>query len=707
MSYSAHILLVDDNAHNRLALRRVLKGVAAELHEAANGLDALSMSLANDYALILLDVQMPEMDGFEVCELLRADPRTLNTPVIFLTAAYKEVTDKMRGYVAGATDYLAKPIEDHILKAKVQVFLKLYEQRRLLQENNQFLRIAATVFESQEGMMVTDILGNILQVNQAFVRITGFAPEEAVGNNPRMLKSGWHDLPFYVDLWATLAREHYWQGEIWNRRKNGEIYPCWLTISAVLDAANQVTNYVGSFSDITRYKQAEEKIHHLAFYDALTGLPNRRLLMDRTRQSLAKICRNGQLGALIFLDLDNFKMLNDTQGHELGDSLLIEVARRLRDCLREKDSIARLGGDEFVVLIDDLDAKEVKAAAQAAVLASKLLSSLSEPYLLAITAQEDQRAVEYRCTCSLGVTLFPKEKDSVEDMFRRADMAMYQAKDAGRNTIRFFDPAMQKMIQARSELDALLRKSLRNQELELYYQLQVNELKHPVGAEVLLRWHHPQRGLVAPDAFIPLAEENGCIVSIGLWVLETACQQLKRWEQQPPFDELELAVNVSAKQFRQADFVERVVDVVRQTQINPAKLKLELTESVVLDEIKAAIAKMRALKALGVQLSMDDFGTGYSSLSYLQRLPIDELKIDQSFIRNMGSDLDSQNIVNMIIMLAQALSLGMVAEGVETSEQFETLKQKGCSGYQGYWFSKPLPLAQFEALFAAPSPDLA
>jgi PAS domain S-box-containing protein len=361
----AKILLVDDNPNNRLAMRTVLKGVQAELHEAANGLDALSMAMTEQYALVLLDVQMPEMDGFEVCEQLRADPRTANTPIIFLTAAFKEVVDKVRGYVAGATDYLEKPIEDHIVKAKVQVFLRLYEQQRMLKQNNDELRVAATVFESQEGMVVTDAQGTILRVNRAFTKITGFSAEEILGQNPRVLKSGRHDADFYVAMWDAIMHRGGWAGEIWNRRKQGDAYPEYLTISPVLGPDGRICNYVGTFTDITDRIAAAERIERLAFYDPLTRLPNRRLMMDRLERALTTSTRSNRNGALMLLDIDNFKALNDTLGHDVGDQFLIEVASRIKSCIREGDTASRMGGDEFVVILEHLD-KEEQAAVEPA-----------------------------------------------------------------------------------------------------------------------------------------------------------------------------------------------------------------------------------------------------------------------------------------------------------------------------------------------------
>lgn len=699
MKSIAKILLVDDNPGNRLALRAALKGVNAELHEAANAFDALTMSREAEYALILLDVQMDGMYGFEVGEQLRADPRTANTPVIFLAAAYQEA-DKVRGYVAGATDYLAKPIENHILIAKVQVFLKLFKQKRLLQENNESLRIAAAVFESQEGILVTDANNIILRVNKAFSRITGYQPEEVIGQDARMLKSGRQGAHFHSVFWSELVRNCFWQGETWNRRKNGEEYPCWLTISVVVDSAGKLTNYVGAFSDISGYKQAEEKIHNLAYYDPLTGLPNRRLLHDRIGLAQASIARSKQYGALMFLDMDNFKVLNDTRGHEMGDRLLVEVARRLQAVVRERDTVARLGGDEFVVMLDDLDGDEIFASAQVEVVAEKVRSSLAEPYLLITSDRDNQITIEHRCTASIGITLFRDHDDSMEDILKRADASMYHSKAAGRNVIRFFDPAMQQIVQMRSELEAQLRNSLDNHEMILYYQLQVDADGSRVGVEALLRWNQPELGMVSPAEFIPLAEDTGYIVPIGCWVIEQVCRQLKLWQGIAKFEQLSIAVNVSARQFKQRDFVAVVETAISNSGIEPARLKLELTESVIMDDMNDAITKLNALKQLGVGLSMDDFGTGYSSLTYLQRLPIDELKIDQSFVQDLVGSVSNESLVKTIIGLANGLNMGIIAEGVETQAQFDFLKDKGCCGFQGYFFSRPMPVTEFEKLVA-------
>jgi diguanylate cyclase (GGDEF)-like protein/PAS domain S-box-containing protein len=551
------------------------------------------------------------------------------------------------------------------------------------------LRIAATAFESQESLMITDAEGVILRVNQAFIDTAGYTAEEIVGKTPRMLKSGRHNADFYRDMWKTIKRTGTWQGEIWDRRKNGEIYPKWLTITAVKGDDGATTHYVGSHIDITERKAADEKIQHLAFYDPLTGLPNRRLLIDRLGHALASSKRTGKQGALLFIDLDNFKSLNDTLGHDVGDLLLQQVAQHLNSCVRESDTVSRLGGDEFMVVLENLSVPALEAAALTEAITEKVMAALNRTFQLGTH--------EYRCTSSIGATLFNGQQATIEELMKQADIAMYKAKQAGRNTLRFFDPQMQTAVDAHAALERDLAKALEYQQFQLYYQVQVDELNRPLGAETLIRWIHPVRGFVPPAQFIPLAEETGLILHIGLWVLETACAQLKVWEQDALTRDLVLAVNVSAKQFRQAGFADQVQAVVQHYDINPTRLKLELTESMLVDDIEKIIVTMNTLKDAGIQFSMDDFGTGYSSLQYLNRLPLAQLKIDMSFVRDMTAKGDNA-IVQTIIAMAHSLNLNVIAEGVETEEQRQLLSLYGCHNYQGYLFGKPLPVAQFEAL---------
>lgn len=561
-------------------------------------------------------------------------------------------------------------------------------ERKQIEEE---LRIAAIAFESQEGMVVTDTDGTILRVNQAFTELTGYSAEEAIGQTPKLLRSGRHDAAFYQKLWDTLKSQRYWQGEIWNRRKNGKVYAEWLTISAVTSPDGQTTHYVGTFSEITQNSEAEAEIHRLAYYDALTQLPNRRLLQDRLGQALLVAHRNGRCGAILFLDLDNFKILNDTRGHEIGDMLLLEVAQRLHACVRGSDTVARLGGDEFVVLLEDLSKSVTEASAQAKLLGDKLLESIAQPYRL--------KGIEYHCTGSIGVSLFCDTDVTVDELLKRADLAMYQAKNVGRNVLCFFDPEMQRVLDRDSALANDLRQACARQELRLFYQPQIDSAHGVVGAEALLRWQHPERGLVMPGDFITLAEETGLIQPIGRWVIETACAQIKAWESGAATRDLQLAINVSARQFRQPDFVAQVQQVLNRTGANPARLEIELTESVVLENVSDAIAKMQALKAIGISLSMDDFGTGYSSLSYLKQLPLDQLKIDRSFITHLASDSSDAAIIKAIITLGQAFGMGVIAEGVETEAQRDFLLQNGCHTFQGYLFGRPVAPDEFERNF--------
>ncbi|WP_310449446.1 EAL domain-containing protein [Sulfuritalea sp.] len=549
------------------------------------------------------------------------------------------------------------------------------------------LRISAVAFASQNGMMITDAKGVILRVNPAFTHLTGYSSTETIGQTPALLNSGRQDRLFYQRMWESMKEKGYWKGEIWNKRKNGQIYAEMLTITAIVAPDQTITHYVGSFSDITEDKEAEAEIHRLAYYDPLTRLPNRRLLQDRLGQAVAAAARSRLYGAVFFIDLDNFKALNDTRGHDVGDLLLVAVAQRLRAGMREGDTVARQGGDEFVLLVEDLGAEANEAATLAKQLGEKLRETIDSPFTL--------NAYEYHCRLSVGVSLF-NAQDTVEDLLKHADLALYQAKRAGRNTLRFFDPAMQSALDLRSALEVELRQALKRDELRLYYQPQVDAAGRVIGVEALLRWQHTERGLVQPNDFIPLAEDTGLILPIGLWVLETACAQLKTWEGDARTRELQVAVNVSARQFRQPDFVAQIQSVLETSGAIPARLKLELTESMVLEDIEDTIEKMQAIKRLGVNFSMDDFGTGYSSLSYLAQLPLDQIKIDKAFVCSLPGKKNDETITRTIITLGRELAMNVIAEGVETEAQREFLELHGCHAYQGYLFSRPLPLAEFE-----------
>jgi len=555
---------------------------------------------------------------------------------------------------------------------------------------SQQLSIAAIAFESQEGIFITDANNIILKVNHSYTLITGYNAEDVIGKSPNILKSGRHDNHFYASMWDSINHSGSWIGEIWNRRKNGELFPCQLNITAVKDAKNAVTNYVATMIDISFSKAASDEIKMLAFYDSLTLLPNRRMLTERLTQALAASARSGRMGAILFLDIDHFKNINDTLGHDVGDVFLKEVALRLTHCVRAGDTVARLGGDEYVVLLEGLHSEAFIAASEVEACALKILDTLSQIYHLG--------AHQYHSTVSIGAVLFDESNSSIDELLKHADIAMYEAKNSGRNTLRFFDPEMQFAITARTELERELRTAVKQQQFKLLYQLQVDRNNQVLGAEVLIRWQHPQRGIILPAEFIPISEETGLILEIGQLVLDIACAQLKAWEQDPKMNRLRLSVNVSAKQFHQANFVQQVESMIGLHRIDPSLLNLELTESMLLGDTEGTITCMNHFKKLGVNFELDDFGTGYSSLQYLKKLPLYQLKIDRSFVRDITKDANDRALVTTIITLAHSLGLKVIAEGVETAEQLQFLKDNHCDHYQGYYFSQPLPIDEFEAM---------
>ena len=576
---------------------------------------------------------------------------------------------------------------------RVESLLSITRDITERRKNEDMLRIAAAAFETHEAIVITDVNARIIRVNRAFQDITGYSADEVQGRNPSLLSAQRHEPAFYAQMWDSIHTRGSWTGELWSKRKNGELYPKWMTITAVKDARSEVTQYVGIFSDISEQKRAQESIVHLAFYDSLTQLPNRRLLLDHFDRALAHSTKTGLYGAVLYLDLDRFKLINDSFGHNCGDLLLMEVTQRIRAGTRSNDTVARLGGDEFVILIEGVGTEHDAVSHEVARIAEEIRYTLAQPYTL-----KDR---VHHSSPSIGVCLFNGANESVEALLKYADIAMYQAKDAGRNAVRFYDPLMQQAVDERLAIESDLRTAIALNQFSLYYQVQVDDTKRPLGAEALIRWQHPIRGLVPPVEFIPVAEESSLILDIGNWVLETACRQLVEWSRQEATQSLELAVNVSAQQFRQPDFASRMIALLDLYRFDASLLKLELTESVMLDDVSDVTAKMHALKALGVKLSLDDFGTGYSSLSYLRRLPLDQLKIDKSFIRQMTVEARDATLVRTIIDMAKNFGLNVIAEGVETEAQMAFLKLHDCMTYQGYLFSKPLPLDEFSELIAA------
>ena len=552
------------------------------------------------------------------------------------------------------------------------------------------LRQAAAVIDStRDGVMITDLDKRIVSVNRAWSEMTGFTRQDALGKVPQLLKSGLQNDAFYRRMWTQITRTGYWQGEIWNRRKNGELYPQWLSISTVYDDEQLPTHYVGVMTDISQLKQSEAQLEHLANYDPLTDLPNRLLVQSRLEHAIDQAGRHDTGIGVLFIDLDRFKNINDSLGHPAGDESLVAIARRLRTCLRPEDTLARWGGDEFLVIIENLAKPD-----EAAHCAQTLIDRLGEPFQLA-----DGQLVYIGA--SVGVSLYPQDARTADALIQHADTALNQAKAQGRNTYRFFTDAMSRAAQLHLNLDRRLRRALEQRDFVLHYQPQVDIASgRMVGCEALLRWNDPEEGLIAPNRFIPFAEESGLIVPIGDWVLETACRQARAWRDAglPP---LQLAVNLSGRQLWQTDLPERIAAILRETGLPPQSLELELTESMIMGHEAQAVERLGLLRTMGLRLAIDDFGTGYSSLSYLKNLPIEVLKIDQSFVRNIPHDRNDMEISAGIIALARKLNLKVLAEGVETPQQLAFLAEQGCDSYQGYLFSRPLPVEDFEKLLTA------
>jgi diguanylate cyclase (GGDEF)-like protein/PAS domain S-box-containing protein len=540
------------------------------------------------------------------------------------------------------------------------------------------LRQAASVFSStEEGVVITDPNGVIIEVNAAFTDITGFSREEAIGNTPRMLRSDRQDAAFYAALWDSLNTTGRWQGEIWNRRRSGEIYPEWLTINAVRDEKSRLVNYVAVFSDISGIKQSQAQLAHLAHHDPLTDLPNRLLFSDRLNHALSRAERSGSQLAVLFVDLDRFKHINDSLGHLTGDGLLQEVARRLTAAVRREDTVARMGGDEFTLLLEDLRRPE-----DASVLAQKLLDALADPYWIA--------GKELYVTASVGISVYPRDGRNAEELVRNADAAMYQAKDGGRNGHHSYTPELTTAALQRIHLEADLRRALGRGDLEVHYQPQI-ELGSGrlIGAEALVRWRHPERGMVPPDCFVRLAEDTGLIIELGELVLRAACRQAVIWlARGVPIERV--AVNVSVQEVQRSDFVATVRQALADTGLSPRHLELEVTESFIMGQAEAGIRALHELREMGVRLAVDDFGTGYSSLGYLKRLPIHMLKIDRSFVSDLHGDPEDLAIAKAVIALGRTLGLKVIAEGVEHDHQAGLLRAEGCHYGQGYLFGRPV-----------------
>jgi diguanylate cyclase (GGDEF)-like protein/PAS domain S-box-containing protein len=721
MQINQTILIVDDLEANLLALEQTLFGIQADLIKASNGPEALSLSLNHDFALAILDVQMPAMDGYELASLLRSDPENASIPIIFLTARSRSADQVFMGYQSGAVDYLIKPYDPDILRSKVSVFLELDKQKNLLQwersmleqrvlertaeiekkniqlqeeiierkKKEEALHLAGVVLDSiLDGVMVTDSEERIISVNPAFTRITGFAAEEVIGKAPRIFSSEHYDLKFFDDIGRELNRHGQWAGEVWNRTKDGGVYPTWMSIVAITDEQGNVTRYVHNFRDQTQELEYKKRLNFLAYYDALTKLPNRELLLDRIDNAIARSQRNDTKIALLFLDLDRFKTVNDTLGHSFGDKLLAFAANQLRDCVRRNDTVARFGGDEFMVVIED-----VHSISDATDVAEKILSNFNTtPYINA--------GNELFINFSIGISLYPDNGETAEALLKLSDTAMYRAKAAGRAGYRFYSEDMSSQFQNQLRLETDLKYAVNNKELFLLYQPQVDTNSgHMIGCEALVRWQHPKYGLLTPDRFITIAEETGLIHPVGEWILSEAISQAKLWRNTYKTD-LRVSINFSSLQLLEPH-CDRLLELTSSILTdNDLRMEIEITESVFLMRNESVIDTLHKFREAGFSISIDDFGTGYSCLAYLKRLPIDKLKVAMPFVQDIVSNPDDAAIATTIVQMGHTLRMGVIAEGVETQDQYNFLRELGCDEIQGYLFSRPRPADEIDWLLA-------
>ena len=683
------ILVVEDEVIVARDIQQQLLELGYEpVGHATRGEQAIALAGELLPNLVLMDIQLAgDMDGIAAAQIIRT---RLALPVVFITAfAADDIL--ARAKLTEPFGYILKPFSERELATVLAMALYKHQVETRLREAT--LHTQAILDNMMDGVITINAQGVMESFNQAATRIFGYAPDEVIGRNVAMLMPephrSHHDGYLQHYQHTGEARIVGRPREVQGQRKDASLFPLSLAVTQISRAGK--TTFIGLIRDISRTRQDEEEIHRLAYYDALTGLPNRRLLMDRLRQAMLTSTRTERHGALMFLDLDHFKLINDSLGHEAGDLLLKQVANRLTASVREGDSVARLGGDEFVVLLTALSPTGHEAATQAKVIANKILHPLGLPYELL--------GVHHTSTPSMGIVMFMGEQEAMDELLKKADVAMYQAKAAGRNTARFFDPAIQAAAAERAELEQDMRRALLNNEYVLHYQIQVDGTGAITGVEALVRWNNPKRGMVWPTLFIPMAEETGLILPLGQWVLEAACAQLLAWAGVPESAHWTVAVNVSSSQFAQADFVAHVEQALQKTGANPHLLKLELTESMLVEDVQDVIAKMNALKAQGVSFSLDDFGTGYSSLSHLKRLPLAQLKIDQSFVRDLLTDPNDAVIASTIVALGHSLGLQVIAEGVETLAHRDLLAGMGCDAYQGYFFGRPVPARILDDIF--------
>lgn len=671
-----HVLYTEDDPTTRIAVEYHLKEAVQTVTVAANGAEGLELFIRHTPDIVITDINMPVMDGLTMAsKILEIDP---DIPIIVLSG----IND---------SDYLFKAINLGIrhYETKPLQFEKLLQTLENASRHKAYLshlRLSAAVFDhTQEAIIVTGHDTTILDVNRAFTTITGYSKDEVVGQKTTLLKSGRHDEQFYRDLWATLHEEGSWQGNIWNKKKNGRIYPEWLNIATVKDHNGTVQNYIAIFSDITQLKENEKRLEFLAHHDTLTALPNRVLLTTRLEHTLETCHRLGSRAAVCFVDLDNFKHINDSYGHDIGDEVLKEAAKRLQSVLRANDTLARLGGDEFVFVFEDLHSPD-----EMGLVSERILESLHPPFVI------DDKT--FMIGSSIGISIYPDDGNTASVLTKNADTAMYAAKNAGKNTYRFYTAEMTSSALYRMGIENALNQAIHSNEIILHYQPKIDLTSHKVtGLEALVRWNHPTEGLLYPDKFIAIAEETKLIVPLGELILRQACKDALKWRSEGLLQG-RISVNVSGIQINKSDFLHTLRIVLLETGASADMIEIEITETAMMDDPERWIRILGEIRQMGFHISIDDFGTGYSSLSYLRRLPVDILKIDRSFVKDLSSNDDADILTATIINMAHGMGLKSVAEGVETENQKEFLLSHGCTIHQGYLYFKPLDSVRIERL---------
>ncbi|MGA1870514.1 MAG: EAL domain-containing protein [bacterium] len=693
-----NVLIVDDRVENLVALQSILEGLPLQLVKATSGKEALWLLLQHDFALVIIDVQMPEMDGFETAAFMKERKKTKNIPIIFVTAIDKDEKHIFKGYEVGAVDYLFKPIEADILKSKVLVFLELYNQRKLIENQAHALQESEEIFRAisssaQDGIIMVDKNCTISYWNKAAERIFGYQSHEVFGKEPHCVIPPHFQQEFSkrFEIFKKTGTDQALGtiSEIHLLKKDGKEFPIELSLSSIKLKGNWCAVFM--VRDITERKKAQKHLDKLAHYDNLTGLPNRAMFLDTLNRSIALAKRNNYLVALLFLDLDGFKYINDTFGHDIGDLLLKEVGARVKKCIRLSDFIGRLGGDEFTVLLTKIDKGET-----AAIAAQRINKAFESPFQIS--------GIEFFVGVSIGIGLYPCDSENERTLLVNADKAMYTAKKNDRNSFQIYSPSININAYSRLKKDNDLRNAFLRDEFLVYYHPIVDITTWQItGLEALVRWQHSSFGILPPGEFIPLAEETGLIVKIDEWVIRAACKQIRQWEEEG-IKNLRLAINISSRWFRQEGH-KQIIKIVEETEIDPRIIELELTENTLLVDVEKTIVMMQELQSKGLQLSIDDFGTGYSSMAYLRRLPINALKVDQSFIFNSSNSADDKAIVTAIINMAHIMRLKVIAEGVETKQQLALLRTLNCEEIQGYLICKPLPAEEIVKILQKPLPQ--